>query len=463
MDERSTGPIRLVLVEDEDLYRDLLRGSLEQEEGLEVVGSFGDATATLVAAPALRPDVALLDVELGEGPDGIQVGLELRRRLPRLGIVILSNHADPRFVAALPRAAVAGWSYLLKTSIRERTVIVRAIQGAARGQVVLDPQVVAGRRAREGSPLTRLSPRQREILQLVAQGLTNAAIAERLVLAEKSVENQLTIVYEHLGVARRDTAAHARVQAVLAYLRESRRLPHDPSEAEPAPKRAKRGASPLTPGARPDYDGDMFGDLPVRDTSVGDTIQPPRERPAAAPTEVRADGGPGAAGRYGVLLVDDQPDFRRAARTLLGGHAQVAIVGEAGSGTEALTVLQGLAPGTVHAVLLDVQMPGMNGFETAQALRALAPGVQIILISTSDVPAYATAAARVGAAFLPKARLSGQALVEAAAARRPLVTDRRGGGAEREPDRESGAAAGGTVEPPRSADLADSGRDGVHT
>jgi DNA-binding NarL/FixJ family response regulator len=214
--------LRVVLVEDEDLYRDLLRGVLEHEPELHMVGSFGDGASALAVAPALRPDVALLDIELGRGPSGIQVGLELRRRLPELGIVVLSQHADPRFVAALQRHASRGWAYLLKTSVRERTVIVRALRGAARGEVVLDPQVVAGGKPRPGGRLGRLTPRQREILQLVAQGLTNAAIAERLVLAEKSVENQLTTVYEHLGIDRRDGAVHARVQAVLAYLRESR-------------------------------------------------------------------------------------------------------------------------------------------------------------------------------------------------------------------------------------------------
>ena len=386
--DRGAAPVRVVLVEDEDLYRDLLRGSLEQEAGLAVVGSFGDAASTLAAAPALRPDVALLDVELRGGPDGIHVGLELRQRLPGLGIVVLSNHADPRFAAALSRGRVGGWSYLLKSTIRERTAIVRAIQGAARGEVVLDPQVVAARRPRDGSPLARLSPRQREILQLVAQGLTNAAIAARLVLAEKSIENQLTIIYEHLGIGGRDSAAHARVQAVLAYLRESRWQPGEPGGLGAVAESSQQGANPLTPGAQPSYAGDMAVEGPGT---------PGWERPA---------------GRYGVFLVDDQPEFRRAARALLSSHPQLAVVAEAASGREALALLPTLAPDAVDAVLLDVQMPGLNGFETAQALHALAPQLRIIFTSTTDARAYAAAAARFGAAFLPKPRLSAEAVLE---------------------------------------------------
>src|ERR687886_1149949 len=110
-------PLRVVLVEDEDLFRDLLRASLEAEGDLEVVGSFGDAASTLAVAPSLQPDVVLLDIQLGGDQDGIHLGLELRRRLPDLGIVILSQHADPRFLAPLSRAAVGGWSYLLKSSV----------------------------------------------------------------------------------------------------------------------------------------------------------------------------------------------------------------------------------------------------------------------------------------------------------------------------------------------------------
>jgi DNA-binding NarL/FixJ family response regulator len=220
---RATGKVnlRVVLVEDEDLFRDLIAASLGAEEDLEVVGSFGEAISALAVTPSLDPDVVLLDVQLRNDQDGIHLGLELRRMLPGLGIVVLSQHADPRFLAPLPSGAVDGWSYLLKSSVRDRTVLARAIRGTARGEVILDPVFTERQRPKSGSPLARLPPRQREILGLVAQGWTNSAIAEHLVVAEKSVENQLTMAYEHLGLNRGDGARHVRVQAVLAYLRDS--------------------------------------------------------------------------------------------------------------------------------------------------------------------------------------------------------------------------------------------------
>jgi DNA-binding NarL/FixJ family response regulator len=417
--EDDAARLRVVLVEDEDLYRDLLRGCLEAEPGLEAVGSFGSGPAALAAAPALRPDVAVLDVQLGHGPDGIRVGLELRRRLPGLGIVVLSHHRDARFAAALSRPAgsgapLAGWSYLLKASVRERTVLVRAVRGAVRGEVVLDPLVVAAGRPREGSPLGRLAPRQRQILELVAAGLTNGAIAARLFLAEKSVENQLTVVYEHLGLDRRDGAVHPRVQAVLAYLRESRWASPDASDGTgraPAPgpgapgsraappAGATVGATPLSAAPGLPYAGGGRAEGAVSDESTGGT----GAGAAGAAAAGRRDGD-----AYRVFLVDDQPAFLAAARALLGAEPRLTVVGEATSGPEAVARLPGAG---ADVALLDVQMPGLTGFETAQALRALAPALRIVLTSTVDDRAYAATAARLGAAFLPKGRLSPRALL----------------------------------------------------
>jgi DNA-binding NarL/FixJ family response regulator/DNA-binding XRE family transcriptional regulator len=214
--------LRLMLVDDEDLFRDLLHTAFSQQPRVEVVGAFRDAATALEAGSSLRPDVAVLDIELGAGLDGIHLGLALRQALPNVGIVLLSHHADLRFVAALHRRPITGWSYLLKQSVRDVAALRRAVEGAAEGDVVLDPRLVAGLRPREGGPLGRLTPRQGEVLALAAQGLTNAAIAEHLVLTEKSVENHLTDIYDALGIDRRVEGVHARVNAVLLYLQESR-------------------------------------------------------------------------------------------------------------------------------------------------------------------------------------------------------------------------------------------------
>jgi DNA-binding NarL/FixJ family response regulator len=125
-------------------------------------------------------------------------------------------------LSSLPPEALNGWSYLLKRSVRDVESLLRAIEGAASGLMMIDPHLVAGRRARDGSRLAKLTPRQREILALVAQGYTNAAIAQELVVAPKTVEKQLNLLYQELGVDRGSSALHPRVKAVLLYLEETR-------------------------------------------------------------------------------------------------------------------------------------------------------------------------------------------------------------------------------------------------
>jgi len=214
------GKIKVVIVEDEGLFRDLLRVALSQHSRIDVVGAFGDARSALAAVPALRPQVAILDIELRGDMNGIQLGLLLRQQLPELGIVLLSNHHDPQFLASVPRAAIAGWSYLLKKSVSDVQALGRAIEGAAAGFVVLDPLLAGASRQEAASPLANLTPRQRDILALIAQGYTNSAIAERLSLAEKSVENQINLLYQQLGIDREDLSLQPRVKAVLIYLQD---------------------------------------------------------------------------------------------------------------------------------------------------------------------------------------------------------------------------------------------------
>ncbi len=215
--------ISVVIVEDEALFRHLLRDALARRPNLAVLGAFGDAETAARRIPELAPRVALLDIELGGGRNGIQLGLQLRATMPDLGIVLLSNHEDPQFVAALPREVLSGWSYLLKRSVGDIDALVHAIRGAASGFVVLDPRLVSGMRQPQQGPLQRLTPRQRDVLLLIAQGLTNGEIAHRLEIAEKSVENQINLLYQALDIDRSDPTIHPRVRAVLIYLHESTR------------------------------------------------------------------------------------------------------------------------------------------------------------------------------------------------------------------------------------------------
>jgi DNA-binding NarL/FixJ family response regulator len=187
-----------------------------------VIGVFADGQSALAAAEELRPRVAILDIELPGGLNGVQLGLRLRRLLPNLGIVLLSNHGDPEFVASLPADVLSGWSYLQKKSVSDLSVLQRAITGATTGLVTLDPNLVTGMRPRVGGLLERLTPRQQEILALIAQGYTNRAIASRLHLAEKSVENQINALYQQLEIDRNEPDIHLRVRAVLIYMQESR-------------------------------------------------------------------------------------------------------------------------------------------------------------------------------------------------------------------------------------------------
>lgn len=219
MDEERSIPI--AIVEDEGLFRDLLRRALDQEPSLHVVGEFESAIDALERIPQLQPAVVILDIELGGGMNGVQLGLALRKSLPNLGIVLLSNHANPQFLAAVPRAEAGGWSYLLKKSVRDLNALKRVILGSSLGYVVLDQQIVDNLQHREASVLARLTPRQYEILSLIAQGYTNAAIAGQLGLSEKSVQNHINSLYQQLDLDREDPSVQPRVTAVLTYLQET--------------------------------------------------------------------------------------------------------------------------------------------------------------------------------------------------------------------------------------------------
>ena len=211
---------RVIIVEDETLFSDLLSRTLSAEPGMEVVAVTRDGETAIQLAIELMPDAVLMDIGLPGELDGIDAALQIKKDRPQTGIVILSAHMDRRYVTSLPLGDIPGWSYLLKQTVPDIATVVRAIQGSISGMVMVDPMVVASLRPREGTAVSRLTPRQREVLELIAQGYNNATIAERLTLAEKSVETYINAVYQQLHLSG-EQEIHARVKATLLYLQES--------------------------------------------------------------------------------------------------------------------------------------------------------------------------------------------------------------------------------------------------
>jgi DNA-binding NarL/FixJ family response regulator len=212
---------KLVIVEDEALFRELLIRTLSAEPGIEVIGVAQDGETAVQISREKKPNAILMDIELSGEMDGIEAALQIKKDLPETGIVILSVHSDRRYVTSLPLDETKGWAYLLKHTVPDVATLVRAIEGSKMGMLVLDPMMVKNLRPKEGSTLEGLTPRQMEVLELIAQGYNNAAIAERLSLSEKSVETYINVIYQELHVSH-EAEVHSRVKATLIYLQESR-------------------------------------------------------------------------------------------------------------------------------------------------------------------------------------------------------------------------------------------------
>ena len=212
---------RLLVVDDEALFRQLLCRTLSAEPGMEVVGVAGDGETAVQLARKEKPDVVIMDIELPGKLDGIEAALQIKKERPQTGIVILSAHSERRYVTSLPLEDIKGWAYLLKQTAPDLATVVRAIEGSKAGMVVLDPTVVAGLRPRQGSAIARLNPRHQEVLGLLAQGYSNTAIAQLLKLSRKSVETYINAIYQELHLSH-EHDIHARVKATLIYLESSR-------------------------------------------------------------------------------------------------------------------------------------------------------------------------------------------------------------------------------------------------
>ena len=166
-----------------------------------------DGNAAIDAASRYNPDVILTDIELGSDPNGIAAGRSIKSEHPDMGIVILSSHRERQYLGLISSEESSGWSYLLKQSVSDAGALARAIEGAASGLVVMDPTVVNSMKRRKGSLTAGLTPRQQEVLTMMAQGYNNAAIAEKLVLGTKSVENYINAIYQELNLSHNGATA----------------------------------------------------------------------------------------------------------------------------------------------------------------------------------------------------------------------------------------------------------------
>ncbi|MEY9850412.1 DNA-binding NarL/FixJ family response regulator [Leifsonia sp. EB41] len=215
---RAPGPLRLVVADDSVLLREgLVR--LFDEAGFETVGAFGDADSLLAALPSSAPDVAVLDVRMPPTfrDEGVRAALELRATFPSVGVLLLSQYVEGAYAQELLASGRGGTGYLLKDRIASLDELRDAVTRIAAGGTVLDPEVVRELLVRRTDPLAALTPRERDVLTLMAEGRTNAAIAARLVIGVGAVEKNVTSIFQKLGLEDSGDD-HRRVLAVLAFL-----------------------------------------------------------------------------------------------------------------------------------------------------------------------------------------------------------------------------------------------------
>jgi DNA-binding NarL/FixJ family response regulator len=213
--------MRVVLAEDSVLLREGVARILE-EAGFEVVGQSGTADDLLLKVRSYSPDVAIVDIRMPptHTDEGLRAAKEIRARHPDVGVLVLSQYVDAGYALELLSESAEGVGYLLKDRVSDVKEFAEAVRRVGEGGSALDPAVVSqlvGRR-RKDDPVESLTPREREVLELMAEGRSNQGIAERLVVTERAVEKHVTSIF---GKLRLPTASadHRRVLAVLAFLR----------------------------------------------------------------------------------------------------------------------------------------------------------------------------------------------------------------------------------------------------
>jgi len=213
-------PLRLVLADDAALIRQAL-AELLQRAGLEVVAQAGNAPSLLRAVEDHQPDVAIVDIRMPptQTTEGIRAALQIRERFPATGILLLSTHTEIDEAVELFSATANGVGYLLKDSVSDLDELIGALTRISQGGTVFDPKLVAELlgRARRADPLDVLTPREREVVGLMAEGQSNAGIAKALWITHVAVEKHIKHIFSKLGIpATLDT--HRRVLAVITFL-----------------------------------------------------------------------------------------------------------------------------------------------------------------------------------------------------------------------------------------------------
>jgi DNA-binding NarL/FixJ family response regulator len=216
------GALRVVIAEDQVLLRAGL-ARLLQDSGFDVVAQAGDAVDLLRKVAAHKPDVAIVDVQMppDHTDDGLRAAIRIRAEHPDVGVLVLSQFYDERYPLDLIGGDAGGVGYLLKDRVADLDSFTSAVRRVAAGGSALDPEVVGrmvGRR-RKDDPLEVLSPRERDVLGLMAEGKSNPAIGRHLVVTDGAVEKHVRSIFNKLGLYADDGDQHRRVLAVLTYLR----------------------------------------------------------------------------------------------------------------------------------------------------------------------------------------------------------------------------------------------------
>jgi DNA-binding NarL/FixJ family response regulator len=213
--------VRVVIADDETLLREGL-ARLLVDAGFDVVGRAGTADELMRRVELTRPDVAIVDIRMPptHTDEGLVAAHEIRTRHPAVGVLVLSHYVESRYAMRLLEDHPAGSGYLLKERVSDLAVLVDALERIADGECVLDPTIVSRlvRRPRDESPLGELTPRELEVLALIAEGRSNDSICKQLFLSPKTVETHVRHILLKLGIGE-TSEYHRRVLAVLAYLR----------------------------------------------------------------------------------------------------------------------------------------------------------------------------------------------------------------------------------------------------